>query len=73
MDKSTHRWMFACVILIFTCVSASIHSYEAGYYAALVEAETERQYINERMEDVGFCGWVETSDFIKHCQRKDAP
>ena len=67
-------WFFPVITLsaIVWSYGLAYTAYEAGYKRASVEAAEQQQYVNRKMDEIGFCAWVEQSEFVQYCQGRAA-
>ncbi|TAA54842.1 hypothetical protein [Shinella sp. JR1-6] len=56
--------ILACLVLGIT---ASVTSYRWGYDDASAKAAADQAWVNQQMEQAGFCVWVRQASFASHC------
>lgn len=70
VGKSERRqWWLNRLAVVLMMGAIAWGSYNRGFAEATAKADAERIYVNEKMDKMGFCGWV-LHDFNRHCTEK---
>lgn len=72
LSEPAWKWpliAMSVVIWSLACIGAGI---EAGQDNAIRQSERVRYYVNTEMREIGFCKWLEISDFANDCAGRQA-
>lgn len=70
MGERSWTWPAATLAFGAWTILVAMAAHGAGRDAAEREATERQAYATRKMVDIGFCGWLEATDFANECARR---